>query len=311
MGVENRQKNPRRWARAALAAVLGVAGAPAVAAPVAVLVERTASIYQEAVQGFVESFPDAQLIQLNGDPGDLQVRLDALRKSPPQLIVAIGIGPNLARAARQKFSGVPVLYCLALNPAQNLPNEDLGGVALDVTLPEQFAAIQQALPRMRRIGVIYNQPTSGALIERAQQHLKGTPLRLVTRDAATPQRAAQLMEELLGQVDAYWLLWDGVVANAGNFRRLKDLSLKYKVALIAPAVTFVESGALMSVSANYREAGRQAAEMARQVLDRKALPRNFRAEPPKKTSLTINKRVAAQIGISFPEGLRADFLAPP
>ena len=311
MGMANRPEKSRRRTRAVLAAMLCWGEAKAAAAPVAVLVERTSSIYQEAVQGFVQGFPDAQLIQLNGDPGELQIRLDALRKSPPPLVVAIGIGPSLARAARRRLSGVPVLYCLALNPAQNLPDKELGGVALDVTLPEQFAAIQQALPRVRRIGVIYNQPTSGPLIEFAQQHLKGTPLRLVTRDAATPQRAAQMMEELLGQVDAYWLLWDAVVANAGNFRLLKDLSLKYKVALIAPSVTFVESGALLSVSANYREAGRQAAEMARQVLDRKALPRNFKAEPPKKTSLTINKRVAAQIGISFPEGLRADFLTPP
>ena len=98
----------------------------------------------------------------------------------------------------------------------------------------------------------------------------------------------------MGQVDAFWLLWDPVIANVSNFRLLVDLSLKNKVALIAPAPPFVEAGALMSVSADYEKAGQRASEMARLVLAG-GRAGNFRAEPPPARLITINASVARQL----------------
>jgi ABC-type uncharacterized transport system substrate-binding protein len=297
-----------RWL---LAAVFCCAATPARAAPVVVLIEQASSLYQQAAEGFRQEYPDSQLIQLNGDPRELEARLEVLRKAPPPMIVAIGMGARLARAARERLPGVPILYCLALEPVQNgLISSDIGGVALEVALPEQLAAIQNALPQVRRIGVIYNRPASGSLIDQARKHLK-PGVSLVEADAPTPQRAAAVMEDVLGRVDAFWLLWDRVIADPANFRRLVELCLKNRVALIAPATTFVEAGALLSVGANYRAAGKRAGEMARLVVERKARAGEFRAEAPRETVLTINLQVAGRLGITFPRTLRAEFLSPP
>ncbi len=305
-----------RW-RSAVAAIGLVlapwpAGAPTGTAPVAVLVERRASPYLQAATGFRQGFPNPELldlIQLNGDPRELHVRLEALRKSKPRLVVAIGT--PVARAVHQQLPGVPLLYCLALDPEQNqLVGRDIGGVSMEIPVAQQLDWIQKALPQVRSIGVIYNQPTSGKLVGEARRHLK-RGVYLVPRDAPTPQRAAQLIDELLGRVDAFWLLLDGVIANPANFPRLVEASWRYKVALIAPGTAFVEAGALMSVGPDYLKAGQQAGRLAQEVLEGRARLENFAAEPPRDTLLTINTQVARRLDLTFPPNLPADYLSPP
>jgi len=151
------------------------------------------------------------------------------------------------------------------------------------------------------------------LVKQAQQYLRSN-VQLVARDARTPREAAREIQDLLSNVlgpkDAFWLLWDSVTANPANFRRLVELSLNNKVPLIAPARPFVEAGALISVGPNYEQAGRQAAVMAQRVLRGLARPGEFAAVPPTELTVTINGEVARQLGVAIPTDLRADVLGP-
>ena len=286
-------------------------GCSATAAPVVVLVESGASMYQRAAQGFQERFGDPgqlEVFHLSGDSREFSDRLAPLRNNSPRLVVALGT--QVARVAKEQLPGIPLLYCLALSPLQNgLSGLDIGGVALEVRLPQQIAAIQRALPQVRRIGVVYDEPASGRLVRQARQLLKGQ-VELVARDARSPREAAQAIQQLQGKVDAFWLLWDPVVLNPANFRVLVDFSLKNKVKLIAPAPAFVETGALLSVAADPFKAGRQAGEMARQILDGKVRAGSFAAVSPEDLVLTINGEVARRLGVTFPPNLPAEILAP-
>jgi len=289
---------------------------PVALAQVAVLVESRASIYQQAVQGFEQEFAGIGQVEpfyLNGDNRALEAKLASLRNNPPQLVVAIGT--RAARVAKERLSNIPILYCLALRPDQNqLIGPNIGGVAMDVGLSQQFERIRQALPNLRRIGVVYNELTSGSIVREARQYL-GQDIQLVGRPVNTPQQAAREIEDLLSSVlsnqDAFWLLWDSVTTNTANFKRLIALSLRYKVPVIAPARPFVEAGALISVGADYEQAGRQAAMMAQQVLRSEARPEDFMAVPPAVSVVTVNGEVARRLGIGgLPPGLRLDVLAP-
>jgi putative ABC transport system substrate-binding protein len=283
-------------------AILFLAATEAAAGPrVALLVERNTSLYQQAAMGFRQVFTDSQVevIEGGGDANALNAKLDLLRKDPPQLIVAIGT--RAAQAARQRLRDVPLIYCLALDPAQNqLQGTNVGGIALNVDIALQLDSMQRVLPRARRIGVIYDEVTSGKLIRQAQRHLR-PGVRLVTRDVRTPREAIRAVEDLQGQVDAFWMLWDPVVANGGIFKLLVESALRNNVALIAPAVPFVEAGALMSVEADYVKVGRRAAEIAQQVLNGKPAGA-FDAEPPGNPIITINGAVARRLGIPIPAG---------
>jgi putative tryptophan/tyrosine transport system substrate-binding protein len=238
--------------------------------------------------------------------------IERLRRNPPQLVIAMGT--RAARAASERLPNLPILYCLTLRPLENqLVGANIGGIVLDVELPQQLENIRKLLPNLRRVGVVYDELTSGPVVKRARQYL-GSRIQMVSRDARTPQEAEgeirDLFSNVLGPGDAFWLLWDSVTANPANFRILVELSLKNKVPLVVPARPFVEAGALISVGANYEEAGRQLAQMAQQVLAGRAHPGDFLAVTPTELTVTINGEVARQLSVPIPHDLRADVLSP-
>jgi putative ABC transport system substrate-binding protein len=301
--------------RAALLIAFYLAMASTASAQVALLVERGASTYRQAAQEFQRAFVNANEIEQieideNGrGPGQA---LEQLIRTPPRLVVAIGT--RAARTASERLSSLPILYCLALRPVENkLVGENIGGIVLDVELSRQFENIRKLLPGLRRIGVVYDEMTSGSLVRQVRPYL-GSNVQLVLRSARTPQEAEReiqyLLNNVLGPGDAFWLLWDSVTANPANFGLLVNLSLKNKVPIIAPARPFVEAGALVSAGANYEQAGRQAAQMARQILAGQAKPGDFAAVAPAEVTVTINGAVARQLGLTIPADLRADILAP-
>ena len=313
------RSRPPRWAKldrkVALSVLLCFATVSAASAKVTLLVERGPTIYQQAALGFQRAFADTDQVEqiyIDADGRALGTSLDSLRANPPRLVVAIGT--QAARTAKERLPNISILYCLALRPAQNeLVGANIGGIALDIELSQQIESIQKALPKLRRIGVVYDELTSGLLVRQLRQHL-GTNTQLVARDVRTPQEAAReiqdLLSNVLGREGAFWLLWDSVIANPANFRLLVELSLRYKVPLIAPARPFVEAGALISVGADYEQAGRQAAMMAKQVLMSAARPGDFVAVPPANSVVTINGEMARRLGIEFSPDLRAEVLAP-
>jgi ABC-type uncharacterized transport system substrate-binding protein len=282
--------------------------APSKDARVFVLIERSASFYLQASRAFRQKFaPDVSVTYVDGDTRELNATIEELRKEPPQLVVVFGT--QVAIAARTRLRDVPIIYCLALNPLKNdLAGSNIGGIRLETGLSEQFADVERFLPQVTRIGTIYSEPESGNLVRQARASLR-PGVQLIARDARDPRQAAQLIEEIMPHVDAFCLLWDPAIANVSNFRLLVDLSLKNKVALIAPAPAFVEAGALMSVAADYEKAGQRASEMARLVLEG-GRAGDFGAEPPPAYLITINASVARRLGIVIPPGLPAELLSP-
>jgi putative ABC transport system substrate-binding protein len=295
-------------------AILVLCGSLAIgaSAQVTVLVERGASPYRQTAQGFKESFSDAidpEEIEID-ETGQLSRDLvEQLRANPPQLVVTIGT--RAARTAAERLPNLPILYCLPLRPREaQLTGANIGGMVLDIPLQRQMEGIRKLLPNLRRLGVVYDELTSGSQLKQARQ----AGLELIPRNARTPQEAERQIRDLftnvLGPGDAFLLLWDPVAANPATFRILVELSLKNKVALIVPARPFVEAGALVSVGANYEQVGRQLAQMAHEILAGNTRAGKFQAVAPPDVTITINGEVARQLNIPIPADFRADILGP-
>jgi putative tryptophan/tyrosine transport system substrate-binding protein len=292
--------------------VISTVGAVTLNGNVLLIVEDSASIYQRAAQGFLLGFDSAdtiETIEADAEGAALDRKLPAIRSSPPKLVIAIGT--QAAIAARTKLPGYPILYCLALDPGRHsLTGVNIGGLALEVDVEQQMARIQSALPGVTRIGVIYDEPLSGRIVRAARQYLH-TGVKLIARDARNATQAAQAIESLAGNIDAFWLLWDPVIANPANFRRLVEFSLRNKVALISPATPFVEAGALMSVSADYFETGKRTGTLARDIVQGKVQINQVADEGPIGPVLTVNSEVARHLGITIPRDVPAHILSPP
>jgi ABC-type uncharacterized transport system substrate-binding protein len=302
-----------KWVRIIVLLFFATAGSSAVLAQrVLVLIERGASTYRQTADGFRNALAesvDLQEIEID-EGGRLSKNIDAQSsRNPPDLIIAIGT--RASRAATQQLHDVPILYCLTLAPRSPSDSaKNAGGMVLDVPFARQLESIRKVLPNLRRIGIVYDELSSGAEVKQARR--LGLPV--ISRNARTPLEAKKQINDLFQNVlepgDAFWLLWDPVAANPANFRTLVELSLKNKIALIAPARPFVEAGAFVSVGADYERAGKQLALMAEAALAGNASPSDFKAVAPKEVTVTINGEVARQIGVALPDGLAAEILSP-
>ena len=284
----------------ALAMAFAFASAQVTETPVLLLVESPAAPYQQAAQGFEQSYTTGgySRIELDPDPKIRDARLAGL--ASPRLLVVIGT--EAARAARRRWPTTPLVYCLALHPRQNaLTGPATGGVSMTVDPADQLNVLMKLVPGVQRIGVVYDEALA------AEPQLRSIA-RLVRRQVRNPREAARAIQELVPQVDAFWMLLDPVIANPANFRLLADLSLRHKVPILAPAAPFVEAGALVSVGPDYQRAGRRAAEIAQLVLGGRRAG-DFSEAPPAYV-VTINGRVARQLGIAIPRDLRANILSP-
>ena len=293
----------------ALAALAWLRAAPE-PVPVVLLVEDSASIYRRAATGFEEGFGKSEKVQtiyVDAEGKTLAPLLARSSTFEPRLTVAIGT--RAALAAHSRLRG-PVLYCLALDPEGNaLTGENIGGFAFDIEVSRRMAEMQKALPRATRIGVIYDEPVSGRLVRQARRYLN-PGVKLVMRDAQSARVAGETIDSLAGNIDTFWLLWDPVIANPANFRRLVEFSFRNKVALVSPATPFVEAGALVSISADYFETGRNTGILARKILDGKLRIADLGNKPPAGPLLTVNGEVARRLGITIPPDLRAEILSP-
>ena len=143
------------------------AGAPAVQpepARAAVIISRQIRPYIEVSEG---------VLSVLGDMADVSAEvffLDRMKASgrdllPEQFIdgtftLFLAIGPEAAQYLWHRLPSTPgvKIYSVVLNPGKNIPALDANqcGIPLNIPVAQQVENIHQALPGIRRIGMIYD-----------------------------------------------------------------------------------------------------------------------------------------------------------
>ena len=90
-------------------------------------------------------------------------------------------------------------------------------------------------------------------------------------------------------------------------KQIVDLSIKNRLPLMRERIEYVETGGLVSYSANEGERFRRAAYYVDRIL-KGSKPSALPVEQPTKFELVINLKTAKQIGVTIPQSLlyRAD-----
>jgi ABC-type uncharacterized transport system substrate-binding protein len=111
--------------------------------------------------------------------------------------------------------------------------------------------------------------------------------------------AAQLMKALAafkGKVDFLLCSPDPDLYNPVTIKPLILASLEERIPIIGFSPAFVRAGAVAGIYPDYRETGRQVAELALRVLRGEDRPLD---DAPAKVRVALNQRVARLLGIEF------------
>lgn len=297
----------RRGILAAVLAVvllpLALAVLPALAGAEEILVVKSSDLglYNSAVEGVLGSYrvergEHVTLITLHPKGAPPDAPLPKGPDLPPDVIVAVGAAAT--RYATTNYPDTPIVYTMVVRPDRlNLTPHTIG-ISMFVPPADMVATLNLISPNIRYVGVLHGPEHSG-LIGDAVTGLRGYETQLVPVEVDDERDLPHLARRLVRQVDALWIV-PGTVTSLDAFQFLLKLSFEHRVPLVVDAPAAVRSGALLAITPDPVDLGRQAARLAGYLISGEGLPPD-KLFYPDMSNLAINLKTARSLGIQVPE----------
>ena len=284
-----------------LPAFIFVATVSAHAAPTVIAIKSKAiRPYDEALDGFKEACT-AELTAYTLKNGELseQEVLRSVAKAKPHLIHAIG-SPAL-RFAADNFEETPIVFSVVVDPITVVgERKRLGGSTLKVPPVAQFEALLEIAPQVKKIGVVYDPSKTAELVKEAVEDAASLGLELVSRRVGSSADVPGAWQEIQDDVDVIWMVPDTTAVTDQSFQYMLSISSNRNLPLLAISGKYVSKGALLALTADYRELGRQAGAIANRVLNGENLDA-IRPAAVRSPKLTLNLGTARLIGLNIPK----------
>ena len=269
--------------------------------PLVVLVssERGAA-YQEAATALLTELERGgvahqEVLQLS--PAELA----ATSRLTPRLFVALGTDASTALVRYQ--AKAPVLATLLprasferlSHAADSQTLSRFSALYLDQPLSRQLDLVRLALPKARRIGVLWGEES--ATQEKAlESQARARGLTLVGARVGPGEPVFNGLKKIVEEIDLLLALADSRIYNSSTLQNILLTSFRSQVPMLAFSPAYVRAGALLSVYTTPEQIGRQAGLMVLEALQGRELglsqfPREFRVD--------VNEHVARTLGLNL------------
>jgi ABC-type uncharacterized transport system substrate-binding protein len=228
------------------------------------------------------------------------------------VIVTSGIPPALA--AKQATTTIPIVVAAAsdlvsagLVASLARPGGNLTGIdSLTAELSgKRLELLKEVLPRLSRVGVIWNQLNPGAIGSWEETQAAALALRL--QFLPLPVRGSNDLEgafttAVKGGAEALVVIQD-TLTNVHR-TRIAQLAARSRLPAVYGSTPFVEVGGLMSYGSSITGNFRRAAYYVDKIL-KGTKPADLPVERPMKFEFFINLKTAKQIGLTIPPNVLA------
>jgi putative ABC transport system substrate-binding protein len=154
---------------------------------------------------------------------------------------------------------------------------------------------------LKRLGIIYQPKVSSEYLAEAQKAASNLGIELLPKAVADAREVRGTLKDLVGHIDALWLLPDPGLITPDMLNFLLVFTLEQKLPLFGFLESFTKVGALAAVSPDYKGIGQRAARLAAELASRpleSRLPVPPMADSP--GSFSLNLKTAHQLGINVP-----------
>ncbi len=267
-----------------------------------VIKSQNLSAYNKVVKGFQaeciqNNITIKSIYDLKGKMKIGHKAIRKIRKEKPDIILTIGV--LATTIAKEKVKDVPIVFCMVINHARfQLTGANITGIATEISIEEQLKGYQTILGQFKGLGVIYDPSKTGNIIVTAEKKVKNIGMHLVKYEINSSKEVSEAMEGLSGRIDALWLLPDSTVVTRKSFDLIKSTTLENKIPLLCTSDVFVKAGALAAVFSDYKYVGRQAAQLAGEILERPS-PGSLGIVNPDSFKLAINTDTAEKLGLKL------------
>jgi len=233
---------------------------------------------------------------------------DEFARQGVDVILAYG---GAVPALRQATASIPIVFAPAndavgtgLVRSLSRPGANVTGLSVQQgeIAGKRFELLRQAVPNIRRMGIIFDASYSAAVTEMSN-------VKAIARDVGLEvaahgiQRAEDIVpafDALKSQADALYVAQDALID--ANNALIITLALGAKLPTISTTPDFAKAGALMSYGPNMPALFRRAAEIVDKILHG-IKPGDIPVEQPTEFDLVINLKTAKALGLIIPDKL--------
>lgn len=247
--------------------------------------------YEEVLQGFHSKNTVSQRTVVLSDYAEVDV-VRIVREDRPKLILAVG---DTALKAARKVQQTPVVAVMALSIGSQ---HNLTGVTMFAP-PERYCELFKRM-KVRRVGIIHNPAKTGRYLRQARLEAKNADIELVVREVSSPRETMTQLSSLAGKVDALWMLPDVTAVTRETTEVYFRFGQEQAIPVISFAGSYLGLGAAAVVEIDRTELGRQAGDMAAELLGSGTVD-NMPARHPRGTTYKTNPAILKKFGLTLDE----------
>mgnify|MGYP001147208145 CR=1 FL=1 len=269
------------------------------AADIAIIKAKNQVLYNEAITGFKVNCTGHKIVEYDMEENEERGHQITAKIKADKASLVFAVGAKAAVLAKGDIKEIPVIFSMVLNPeTYGLDGGgNVAGVSLEIPVRIQLYTLKSIVPKVSKVGVIYNPKKTGNLIIEAKKAADEFGFALIASKADTKEDIPRALRAFAEGIDAYWMVPDPTLVTPEGFSIVLNYTFEKKVPFLAYSKAMVDRGALVSLAPNYASIGSQACSVANQIIQGATTPAQVSIASPKGLELTFNIKTAKQIGV--------------
>ncbi len=216
----------------------------------------------------------------------------------------ITIATSAAQCAASATSEIPIIFSAVTDPVEsdlmsdlNKPDGNVTGVSDYIDVAAIFSLAEELTPDVKSYGFVYNmgEVNSVSVINDAKAYLTEKNIPYVEAYVPNIGEVTTAVQSLVGKVDAFFLPIDNTVASAMS--NVAEIANENKIPVYVAADSMVYDGGLATAGINYKQLGKQTADMLIRILIEGEAIADNPVEVMTEYSIIVNPETAATIGV--------------
>lgn len=257
---------------------------------------------RKSLKGFRDFFRehsleiDTALHPLKADLSNAGDIVKLIRKKRPLIVLALGSMPLKAVCTQLGSDFIIIAVSLRRNDFECA--KGVGGVYLEYPPEVQLRWMGRILPKARNVGVIYSTEQNKKKMADASRLAQNLGITILKREVSAPYQIPAALSDLADRADVLWGISDSIVLTPGTVRKMLLFSFRNKIPFVGLSKAWSKAGALYALDRNYRDIGRQCAEVAHGEIGKEGKVPLF-PQPPRLIRYYLNLKTARHLKIDI------------
>ncbi|WP_086982913.1 ABC transporter substrate-binding protein [Vibrio aphrogenes] len=223
--------------------------------------------------------------------------------------VLVGIATPSAQALAATTKNIPIVFTAVTDPVEaklvksmDKPTGNVTGLSDLSPIGQHIDLMKELLPNLQTIGAVYNpgEANSVALMTLLKSEAAKRNIQIIESTALKSADIQSATQAIVAKSDVLYAMIDNTVASAID--GMVAAANQAKKPVFAASTTYIESGAVIGLGADYYQVGIQTADYVAAILEGKQ-PSELPVHVAKASDLIINTQAATQLGINIPQSI--------